>query len=784
MRPCKFTGLPIKDYFMNLLISRFEQAFGQWIIQHRIAIIFITMLLLSLPVYWLKLIYFDSEYRNFIGDSLPSVIDMKFIEETFNKQDNILIVIAPDNGDVFTPTNLALIETLTEQAWLLPFTQRVNSLSNFQHTKANGDDLWVDDLVRNAAAMDAATIVRIKATALAEPRLKGNLISIKGDVTGINIIVDPPSENKTGETKNLVEKVTTLIEEHRSLYPNIQFFINGTVFQDHTVERVSREDMKSLVPIVLLLMTVILLLTIRNVIAVVLTLLVVALSIISALGIGSFLGIHITPPVAASPTIILTVAIASCVHILVNFIDELQHHGDKNTAIKESLRVNLQPVSLACITTVFGFLTLNFAETPPFRDLGNMVSIGVISALLLSLFTLPACLSLAPIRLRPKANNTSHTIMATLSQFIITRHTQLLWLTLAILILSLIAAFNNVFNDNPLKYFKKTNSYRVSTEFTNERLTGLTTLEFYLESGQPGGINEPAFLRDVDAFADWFETQPRVLHVNSLSDTMKRLNRNMHGDDETFYSLPAERDLSAQYLLLYELSLPYGFDLANEINLDKSALRLVANIATPDDVGFMKLQADAIAWIEANAPNIVDAKASGLFFAYSSVSVASSKVLLLGTFLALGLISLSLMLVFQSYTVGLVSFISNMAPAIVGFGVWGLFVGEIGGGTSVVSAVTIGIVVDDTVHMFSKYFRARREHNLAPEAAIEYALKTVGRALAITSVVLIAGFLVLLFSDFRLNFEMGSLTSIVIACALGTVFLLVPSLLMKFPNIK
>ena len=149
------------------------------------------------------------------------------------------------------------------------------------------------------------------------------------------------------------------------------------------------------------------------------------------------------------------------------------------------------------------------------------------------------------------------------------------------------------------------------------------------------------------------------------------------------------------------------------------------------------------------------------------------------TSLALVLISFLLVVAFRSIKVGLISLIPNLTPAAMGFGLWGLLVGEVGFALTAVMGMTLGIVVDDTVHFLSKYLRARREQGSnAPEAVIS-AYRTVGRALLVTSTVLIAGFLVLALSGFKVNAAMGLLTAVIIAMALIADFLLLPPLLMK-----
>jgi predicted RND superfamily exporter protein len=114
------------------------------------------------------------------------------------------------------------------------------------------------------------------------------------------------------------------------------------------------------------------------------------------------------------------------------------------------------------------------------------------------------------------------------------------------------------------------------------------------------------------------------------------------------------------------------------------------------------------------------------------------------------------------------------------FGLWGLLVGQVGLALSVVTGITLGIVVDDTVHFLSKYLRARREQGKPVAEAVRHAFATVGTALWVTSLVLVLGFLVLALSNFELNAGMGLLTALTIALALAADFLLLPALLLRF----
>ena len=275
-------------------------------------------------------------------------------------------------------------------------------------------------------------------------------------------------------------------------------------------------------------------------------------------------------------------------------------------------------------------------------------------------------------------------------------------------LLALTGLPRNELNDVYATWFDPEIQFRSDTDFVIENLTGLYQLSYSLKAGQTGGINEPAFLHDVAAFADWYRSQPESIHVSVISDTMKRLNMNMHGDDPQMYRLPDDRDLAAQYLLLYELSLPYGLDLNNELDIEKSATRMVITLKTLSTNEMLALSARAEDWLANNSPHIKNAVATGAVMMFAHIGASNIPAMLLAGATALILISLILIGALRSPKIGLLSLVPNLTPAAVGFGLWGYFVGEVGLGLSVVASMTMGIVVDDTVHFLSKYLRARR----------------------------------------------------------------------------
>jgi len=764
-------------------MKHFEQAFSNRVLQWRIAIILLSLILVAIAASGGKHLNFTTNYRVFFSADNPQLLAFDALEKTYSKNDNVMLVLAPESGDVFTPDVLALVEELTEKAWQTPFSTRVDSISNFQHTEAEEDDLIVRNLVTNAAALSAEELQKIRSIAMNEPLLVRRLVSDSGHVTAINVTVQLPGLNETEEIPKVVTFIRNLADEVRLEHPDIEVYLNGVVMMNNAFSESSQRDLQTLVPISFGLMLLILAVMVGGFSGTLATLLVIAFSIAAAMGLGARIGYPLSPPSASAPTIILTIAIANCVHILASFLQNMRQGMAKQQAISESLRINLQPVFLACFTTMLGFLTLNFSDVPPFRHLGNFVAIGVIVAFLLSVTFLPALLSLLPFR-QPSGKSGHSPLLIKLGDFVVKRRTPLMWGILTIVMVLIMLIPRNELNDVFVHYFDTSTSFRQDADFTLDNLTGLYTIEYSLESGQPGGINEPDFLREVAAFSAWYRQQPETLHINTYTDIMTRLNKNLHGDDPAWYRLPEQRELAAQYLLLYEMSLPYGLDLNNQINVDKSATRLIATLKTLSTNDLIALEQRVQDWLSNNAPHIKQATGSGTAIMFAYIGQRNIISMLIGTSVALVMISLVLLLALRSVKVGLISLIPNLFPAAAAFGIWALFVGEVGLSLSIVMSMTLGIVVDDTVHFLSKYLRARRESNMSSEDAVRYAFKTVGRALFTTTLVLVAGFLVLSLSSFELNAGMGLLTAIVISIALAIDFFLLPPVLMKFEEKK
>lgn len=755
----------------------FEDVFGQWVVKNRWWIIIATIIILVTAASGIRFLTINNDTRVFFSEENPQLQALEALENTYNKIDNVLFVIEPHDGNVITRETLAAVAELTEGSWQIPYSSRVDSISNFQHTEVEEDDLIVEDLVQNAVSLSDEEIERIKAIALTEPRLVDNLISASGHVTGVNVNVLAPGKSMN-ETKEVADFARRMADDFRQKYPDITLYLAGGVIFDNAFGEASEKDMVTLYPMMFLTLVFIVGILLRSFFGTLTTFIVILFSMITGLGLAGWFGISITPASVNAPVLILILAVADSVHMLVTMFQHMRQGKAKSEAIAESVRVNLVPVFLTSVTTAIGFLTMNFSDVPPFRDLGNIVAAGVMSAFAYSVFFLPAIMVVLPLRTVPK-DNTSYRSCDGLVNFIINRRKPLFFGTLVVIVVLSAGLLDIQFNDDFVKYFDKSFDIRIANDFVEENLSGLDRIEYSLESGETGGINNPEYLATVEKFANWYREKANVVHVSTITDTMKRLNKNMHGNNESFYRTPEQRDLAAQYLLLYEMSLPFGLDLNNQINVDKSATRMIVTLKDMTATGLREMDEEAREWLKLNAPDNMYTYGSGLSIMWAHITGRNIKSMIRASFWALVLISGILIFALRSPKLGLLSLIPNLAPALMAFGIWGIIRGDVGLGLSIIVSMTIGIVVDDTVHFLSKYLRARREHDMNPSNAVRYSFNNVGAAMWITTVALVTGFSVLMFSGYRMNSDMGLMSAITITLALAFDFLFLPALLMK-----
>ena len=509
-----------------------ENVLGHWVVRYRWWLILVSVLIIGLASSGASRIFFNDDNRVYFSKDNPQLNALEELENTYTKNENVLFALEPKDGNVFSRETLTAVEELTNKAWQIPYSNRVDSISNFQHSYAQGDDLIVEDLVKDAAHLSDKEIEQIKRTALHEPLLLNRLISPQGNIAGINVNVLKPgkSEKEVPDIASAVRKIKAEIE---SEFPHIKVYLNGGVMFGNAFQEVSMEDMSTLIPLMYGILLILMIVLLRSFSGTFATLIIIGVSTTTALGLAGWLGMSLNATSVNAPTIILTLAIADCIHILTSMFMVMRRGMSKHEAIIESLRINTQPVILTSVTTAIGFLSMNFSDAPPFRDLGNIVSMGVMAALVFSLLFLPAIMAVLPVR-APKVKHNSNLAIDRLGELVVRYRRPLLLGNLAFIVLAVAGLPNIQLNDNFTKYFDQRYEIRQAADFIQSNLTGLDDIEYSLNSGEPGGINEPAYLAKIEEFADWYRKQPKVTHVDVITNTIKRLNQNMHADNDAY----------------------------------------------------------------------------------------------------------------------------------------------------------------------------------------------------------------------------------------------------------
>jgi predicted RND superfamily exporter protein len=760
-------------------MNRLENFFAERVIEHRVIVILISLILVGVAASGLRHLGFDNDYRAFFGPDNPELIEFNKVEASYTKSDNVFIVIAPKEGDIYQPVVLGLIEEMTQDAWQMPYSRRVDSLQNFQNTYSEDDDLIVEDLFEGANTLEGDDLKRIQKVASNDPLLFKRMVSEDGRVTAVNIVLEYPKVDASQELIEVVATTRQLVKDYEAKYPNVDFYVTGVSFLNTSFVEAGEGDVKTLVPISFVLMLLFMFFLLKSPSAVFGVMLVILFSDMAALGIAGHIGIQLSPASVPSTQMIMVLAVANSVHVLVSFMFSLEHKTPKREALSESIRLNLQPIFLTSVTTMIGFLGMNFSEVPPFNDLGNIVAIGMFVSLCLSLTFLPALMSFLPVTVKEREGEVVDRLER-LSKFVIEKQNIILVVMTAIVLVSAYLATFNKADEQFLKYFDESIEFRTDSDFAASTLGGLYQIIYSVPAEGKGGISKPEYLQHLEKMSDWMKAQPETINSYVLTDTMKRLNKNMHGDDPAWYVLPDSRELAAQYLLLYEMSLPYGLDLNNQVNVDKSATRLLITVRELSNVELKDFEIRVQEWSKDNLPVYMQSVGTGPLMMFSHISEKNIDGMLKGSILALFLISIILIFALRSFKIGMISLVPNLVPVLIGFGLWGLIYIQVNMALAIVVSMTLGIVVDDTVHFLSKYLRAKREKGFSTEKAITYAYTHVGKALVVSSIVLTVGFIVLMMSPFALNSDMAKLTTWIISAALIVDFLLLPVLLLKF----
>ena len=725
----------------------------------------------------IKNLGFTNAYEAQFGPNNPQLAAYNQLIDDYDQVDNVLIAIEPHSGDVFQPSVLELVNKLTKLAWKTPHSIRVDSLSNYNYTHSVDEDLVSEPLFEMASTYTKEEIDLRANEALHEPSLRNSLVAENGKVTGVNITIALPRKNMQAEVTATMGYINQTLVELGAEYPQINFRLAGKIAQDKAFFEASGTDSTTLFPLLVLVIFVVVFFILRNVLAGVALLVMVVGCTLATLGAFGWQQILLTPETLSAAIMIIPLGIADCVHLFLTYSKTLEDGENKQAAMEHTIILNFKSIVITSVTTAIGFLSLVFAESPSFQLMGYMVAIGVLLTLILSftffvplLFALPA----------PKRTSRVGPKVATwINSFIHKKTNAVLAVLVICTLVMMLGLGRNELNQNTAEYFTPEMTYRQDIEWIDANLTGINNIQFSIPVASSMKVTDPEYLNNLEKFTQWLKQQDNVVNASSFSDVMKKVNMVMNNNNAEHYRIQQDSYISAQYLTMYEMSLPYGMGITNLINFDKSTSRVNVSLHISSNKELIAFDRKAQAWLAANTPNYMHTAGTSADIMYAYQLQYNIPGISSGIYFSLGLILVVMIYALNSVRLGLISLVPNILPILAAFGVWGFYDGQIGLAVAIVMGMTFGIVVDDTVHYINKYHWGRIQLNLNKEQAIKHALDTASTAMISTTVAISAGFMVLTASKFTPTADLGILTALIVILALVFDIIFLPALLLK-----
>ena len=733
----------------------------------------------------------------------PVLLTYNKFREQFGRDERVVLAIKNDN--IFSLKFLTKLRDLHKDIEAkVPYLDDVTSLYNVRNTRGDGDKLITDDLLEPFPTTQAQ-VDDIKKRAMASHFYKDLLLSQDGKMTTIVIETDAYSHKgeknvsiedefadgfddestqkdtpkvflSDQENHELLVAVNKIADKYRA--EGLEIYIAGSPAVNNALKAQMKADMQKFMRITFLIIMVFLFVVFRRFSAVFYPLLVILFSLLTTVGTMAWTGVAFKLPTQIVPSLLLAVSVGATVHILSIFFDQFNQHGSKKEALSYTLGHSGLAIAMTSLTTAIGVGSFSGSAVAPISDLGIFASLGVMVSLVLTLTLLPALLSIT--KLKPKAKSEvgkMDNFMKSLAVIPVKHTKSVLIGSFIVVALSLVAATQVKLSHNPLKWFQPDNPNRVSTEVIDKQMNGSVTIEVVIDTGKENGWIDPEKLAKLNALSGKLETyKDQYTHVGkvvSLATIVKETNRALHENKEEFYSIPKEKKLVSQELLLFENS--GSDDLEDVVDSQFSKARVTIKLPWTDSIHAMDVLSYVKQETSSSFPNDkVETTGMVPLLINTFTHAISSSVM---SYLIAGVaITFMMMFILGSARLGLISMIPNLAPIIMGLFI--MYVGHIPLDmfTLLIGSIAIGLAVDDTIHFMHNFRRYYLETGDATKA-IEQTFFTTGKAMVITTLVLALGFFAYMAAYMISVQNFGILTGSVIIFALLSDLLLAPALM-------
>lgn len=740
-------------------------------------VIIIPLLVLTLATS-LKNLSFEGSYRIWFGENSKILTDYDNFRLTFGNDDSVIIAFKDEDG-IFNKKALGVVERVTEKLWKTKYITRVDSITSYQYVyadKQDPDEIIVEDFIQNLDTASLEYLKKRRDIAVVDPQVSGSLISLDGKTTMISarlIAKAGESEDISFELMGLIQKIL----EPESKAHGYKFWLNGGAPLTTSFVTIAQDDGGLFTPLVIVSVLIILFLLFRRASGALIPMAVVILTMLIVLSIQALLGYKLNNFTANIPVFIVAIGIADAVHIYIIWLLYRKRGEDNETAVRHTIEKNMLPIFLTSLTTSIGFASLGISEIVPVATLGIATASGAILAFILSVVFMPSLLLMLNKDIKTTDEKTDEEIPQKYKQyarFLIANDKKIVLATTLLFGIMATGLFMVKVDSNTIRYFDEEVEIRKSTNFIMDNLTGPMSYEIVVDSGKKDGIKEPEFLNHVQKFYDEFQDKySDVRHMGSLLDIVKQFNKVMNGDQQSFYKVPDSKELVAQYLLLYSMSLPQGMEINDKMDIQERLLRVTGQVNLVDTSKDLEMMQWVEDWWD-KTPYTAKLNGQTKMFAHMQSSVTDTLIYSMS--IAMIVISFMMIIIFKNIKLLFIFILPNILPMVLVVGIMGWLDINIDLGVAVAGAIVLGVAVDDTIHFFVKYFDAKKK-NLSLEDSFAYVLQYAGAAILFTTIILSISFLLFTGSKFAPNFNFGIVTASALIIAFIADLFLLPAIL-------
>ncbi len=747
---------------------------SEGILRYRLLILSVIGLLIVGSIYQVFRLRVDFSFEAIILTDDEEATFFEEFKDRFEEAGRDIIVLIQGES-LLDAEGVPLIRELTEALEEVDGVESVLTILNARLVQGTEEGLQIESL-DDQLSDGRLELARLRETALQNRILHRSLVSDDGRTLAILVQLAPYIQTEK-EKRPVVRAVKSIA--HSVAAERFPVYFSGfPVVQEEYTQKGLGEAWRFFL-LSAAILCVFLYFTFRSSLGLYIPQVTVITSVLFLLGLMSLCGQEIDLISNIIPSLLLVYGIADSIHLIHRYYEELGQGLSK----REALIVIIRRMGIACFmtsfTTAVGFFSLTTATIRIIRDFGFFAGIGIILTYLATILLVPILLSFHPSPRGRLGKGIGHgTIGRALTQVArLNERFPKTLISLGVLLFAVSALLCTRVNMESfiLEELAEDNPILQANHILDKQMAGIFPYQIQIASGTEGGAFEPDFLTRVDLLESFVASQPWIRKTFSIVTLLKEMHQAMNEGDPAFYRVPETRELVAQYMLLYSMS-------GDQEDLDV--------LVTPDG-GYVRLACQGIdmgtrSFFELKRRT--EEKAATLFEPPASYHVTGRSLLanralnniirdMLVSFLsAFGIIFVAVTLLYRSIKAGLITMIPNIIPLVVTLGFMGLYGITLRVSTVVAFAICLGMAVDDTIHYLTR-FREELDRTGDYITSMYTTLQTAGRAIVLTTSMLVAGFLVFVSSDFKATHDLGLLASVALISSLLGSLLFLPAAL-------